>query len=152
MIILGITATRSGMTARQTEKAIKMLAGWIPDVVEVHHGDCLGGDAEIDTLAETLGIRRVSHPPDNPALRAFCEAQEIRTPEPYLARNRSIVLQTCPLLAFPATQTEQKRGGTWSTVHCARYLHRPVIIVLPNGSVITERYRGEQPWNRKALS
>lgn len=140
MLVVGITATRSGLTAKQTDRLARLLAGeygW--DVAEVRHGDCVGGDATADALAAALGIRRVAHPPVNDALRAFCGADELRPAEEYHARNRAIVLASCPLVAMPATFREQKYGGTWATVRFARGLRRPVLVVRPDGSVAAER-------------
>ena len=140
MLAVGITATRSGLTPAQLNRLSWLLAGgcgW--DVVELRHGDCIGGDAQADAVAQALGIRRVGHPPIKDAMRAFCMTEESRPAEEYHARNRAIVLATCPLVALPSTFKEQKYGGTWGTVRFARGLRRPVLIVPPDGRVVAER-------------
>lgn len=135
---VGITATRDGLTPEQAHALAGLLAGW--DVAELHHGDCVGGDAEADAIAAALGIPRVAHPPDNSGLRAYTAAEVVLPPEPYKARNRAIVLATCPLVGLPASPVEQRYGGTWGTVRYARGLGRPLLIVAPDGTITRERY------------
>lgn len=137
---VGVTATRQGATVAQLDRAIEFLSEWPPP--ELHHGDCLGGDADLDAVAVALGIPRVVHPPTNAALRAFCVGEVILSPETYKVRNQRIVLATGVLLAFPAIAEEQKFGGTWGTVRYARSRGRPVIVVLPDGSLRAERTHG----------
>lgn len=134
---VGITATRSGLTWKQVEALVAILVQLNP--YEIRHGDCTGGDADADAIAQALGIRRVGHPPVKDALRAFCMTEESRPAEEYHARNRAIVLATCPLVALPSTYKEQQFGGTWGTVRFARGLRRPVLIVRPDGRVAAER-------------
>lgn len=137
---VGITATRTGLTVQQAEFLTLVLSSG--RVVGLHHGDCVGGDADADRLAAALGISRTIHPPDNDALRAFCEGELILGPLPYLNRNRNIVHATMPLLAFPGTPVERKFGGTWGTVRYARSCNRPVLVCLPGGSLLLQQWRG----------
>lgn len=141
MITVGITATRCGLTGQQADTLSRILGGcWGWDVSAIHHGDCLGGDADADAIAAALGIRRVSHPPTNDVLRAHCAAEHVMIAEPYLTRNRAIVLATFPLIALPAYAVEAQHGGTWSTVHYARNIGRALTLVFPDGSTVHERY------------
>lgn len=139
-LLVGVTATRHGATGRQLAAALAMLQS--RPVAELHHGDCVGGDAQLDALAQALGIPRAAHPPDNPKHRAFCPAERVLSPEPYLARNRAIVHATGVLVALPRTPDEEHYGGTWATVRYARSRGRPVFLVTPAGVVLPERDHG----------
>ncbi|KZY25629.1 hypothetical protein A3728_18390 [Sulfitobacter sp. HI0040] len=86
---------------------------------ELHHGDCLGFDAQAHDLAASMGIRTVAHPPQDPRMRAFKDADEIRSPLPYLDRNRNIVAESEYIVAAP-DGPERVRSGTWATVRYAK--------------------------------
>ena len=60
---------------------------------------------------------------------------DIRTPRPYLSRNKDIVRETDMLIATPAEAEEQRRSGTWSTIRFARKLGKPVFVIWPDGTV-----------------
>ncbi len=126
---IGFTGTRHGMNMRQSGCVYRLLAR----ASELHHGDCVGADAEAHTIARTAGIRIVSHPPIEDRLRAFCKFDESRSPLPYLARNSAIVDACELLIAVPATADETSRSGTWSTVRYARRVGRQLVIVPPTG-------------------
>lgn len=55
---------------------------------------------------------------------------------PYLQRNKVIVDRCGVLVAAPGEAQEQLRSGTWSTIRYARRVGRPVIMVLPDGTVV----------------
>lgn len=80
----------------------------------------------------------MTHPPTNLKLRAFCVADRSEEPLEYLARNRAIVLASCPLVGLPSSQTERLYGGTWGTIRFARACKRPVVTVLPDGTMLDE--------------
>lgn len=137
-MIVGITATREGLTAQQAERLAGLLVGW--DVERLDHGDCVGGDAAADAVAAALGIPRHAHPPDNPGLRAFCQTETAAAPRPYKERNAEIVRLCAVLVALPRTAQEEHYGGTWSTIRFARSVGRPLLIVAPNGTIYPERW------------
>jgi len=130
---IGFTGTRQGMTPAQQRALRDLLAAHRGAVL--HHGDCIGADAQAHDIAVELGFSVVIHPPDDARQRAFKSAPHIRTPKPYLVRNKHIVRETELLIAAPAEFIEQHRSGTWSTVRFARRLGRPVRIILPDGSM-----------------
>lgn len=147
-LVLGVTATRNGLTPQQGRVAALILRGTSAHPIrELHHGDCVGGDADLDHIASALGVYRVIHPPDNPALRAYCLPEDadpytlgrVLEPLPYKVRNKRIVHSCWCLLAFPATIREQPYGGTWSTVRYARSRGVPLVLVRPDGFVLPER-------------
>jgi hypothetical protein len=100
-------------------------------VTELHHGDCVGADAEAHEIARTLGAVVISHPPDKDDRRAFCGADEMLPPAPYLMRNRAIVDSVKVLVAAPASDHEVLRSGTWATVRYARKRGVLVLVVGP---------------------
>jgi hypothetical protein len=106
--------------------------------LELHHGDCIGGDAAADEIARQYGIRRVIHPPENPSKRARCAGEVILPEKAYLDRNHDIVDVSDVLVACPKGMMEEQRSGTWATVRYARKLGRKVMILFPDGSVVTE--------------
>lgn len=132
-MIVGITATRQGLTVYQQWRLSRALAD--PSVVEAHHGDCIGGDAEFHALCKEHGVRVVVHPPINPKLRAFCAGDTILPEDDYLARNRSIVNAVDLLFVCPKENAEPApaRGqGTWSAARYARSINKPTDIIWPN--------------------
>jgi hypothetical protein len=104
-----------------------------------HHGDCVGADAEADTLAKQTMRPVIIHPPTNNRFRAFCtNARETREAQPYLQRNGAIVRECDVLIATPRTDAEQRRSGTWSTIRYARKLSKPILLISPSGGWAAE--------------
>jgi hypothetical protein len=145
----GFTGTRTRLTAFQRASLMAFLSCDTPS--ELHHGDCLGADAEAHMLCVSIGIPLHIHPPDNDRYRAFCIFQapgiECVTydPKPYLKRNLDIVTQSDYLIACPKENTEpaDRRGhGTWTTVWYARDQHKPLVLLYPDGRVDNPLY----PW------
>jgi len=149
---IGFTGTHLGMTVIQRmyfETSLKSIIG-DSDVLEFHHGDCIGADKQADESVVTHWIANglmpraliVVHPPNDSKKRAYCqsypESRILWTPAPYLNRNRDIVDETEVLIACPLSKIEQLRSGTWSTVRYARKLGKKIAIIYPDGSMETE--------------
>ena len=131
---IGFTGTRQGLTEPQKERLWSTLQSLQKDgAVFFCHGDCIGADSAAHLMASILGLRIILHPPDRDALRAFCEADEVRKPLPYLQRNHAIVDETDVLLACPGGRREELRSGTWATVRFARKQGKRVILIYPDG-------------------
>lgn len=130
---VGFTGTREGLAVQQREALRDALVGCGKGAL--HHGDCVGADAEAHAIARRLGFWIVRHPPINDRLRAFCDYDEDRQPEEYLARNYVIVQESERLIACPKEFEEQERGGTWRTVRNARDNGVLVIVVYPDGTL-----------------
>ena len=133
---VGVTATRKGITEPQSASLTRVLRVLQErDGAEsLHHGDCIGGDVQATTIARRLGYRVVSHPPTVPRLRAYCPADEVLPPLPYLERDRRIVDTVAVLVACP-DGSERKRSGTWYTVRYARRRGVRTVIVWPDGTI-----------------
>jgi len=101
----------------------------------VHHGDCLGADADMHRIARANGQYIVGHPPIKNDFRAFCDFDEEHLPKEYLTRDRDIVHDSELLIATPAEMEPQPKGGTWYTVRYAETLKKPIVIVWPDGSL-----------------
>lgn len=139
---IGFTGTQVGMTNRQRQTARHILRALRPS--ELHHGDCIGSDAQIHTIAENLGnIKIYLHPPINETKRAFCKSHYISPAKDYIPRNHDIVLQSTILLATPETVAERNCSGTWATIRFARKKNRMIIIVEPDGRVRVENPRAD---------
>lgn len=114
---------------------------------EVHHGDCIGSDAQFHSIiCDKTDSSIIIHPPSDRRYRAFCVADETRgdkiLPEkPYLERNRDIVRSIEVILAAPRGFVEERRSGTWSTVRYTREVGREIFIIFPDGSITHEEGR-----------
>lgn len=136
MSVVGFSGTRHGMTQAQARAVLALLEEL--GATEVHHGDCVGADAEVNTLALLVGARRVGHPPVNARYRAYCVVEEDRPPEAFLIRDQDIVNDSPAMIFAPFEDAEQPRGGTWATVRMARQASRRRAIVNRDGSVVRE--------------
>lgn len=124
------------MTPEQKESVILFLESRAPETV--HHGDCIGADAEFHRLVLFClpQVRVVIHPPKISTKRAFCPGgHEVRPKKDYLVRNVDIVEESEELLAIPKDFEEEQRSGTWYTVRQARKRNKRVSIIFPDGSI-----------------
>jgi hypothetical protein len=135
---VGVTGAQTGTTPDQRAAIVALLVGIQP--AELHHGDCIGADADIHGLCREHipAAHIVIHPPDNPVKRAFCRGDEQLPPFPYLVRNQHIVNNTDRLIAAPGGP-EIAHSGTWYTVRHALRIGQHVTIVWPDGSVEEHR-------------
>lgn len=131
--IIGLTATRHGMTAAQKHAFREFGAG---RDCQLHHGCCVGGDSDGHFIAREFDWWVVGHPPIEPYLIARLRCDELRKPEAYLVRNRNIVDKVQIMLVVPQEMEEQQRGGTWSTFRYAIRIGKPTGLILPDGKVI----------------
>ncbi|MDB4881258.1 MAG: hypothetical protein JWL95_24 [Gemmatimonadetes bacterium] len=139
-LVIGFTGTREGMTAAQLAAVRALLVAAADRPLEVHHGDCLGADAEFDALARevTPAAERHIHPPTDIAKAAACwigGGCVLYPPFPYLQRDRHIVDACRVLIATPRGVKEELRSGTWMTVRYARAKGKARRIVWPDGTV-----------------
>lgn len=136
---IGFTGTSQGMTQRQ-RATVHYLFGELVLTV-LHHGDCVGADAQAHKIALDLAASVVVHPPSDPKLRAFCMGDVTVTvlgPRPYLARNKDIVLRGVDgIIAAPKdfiAPASLRKQGTWTTIGYARKAKRRLWIVYPDGT------------------
>ena len=132
---IGVTATRAGLSEAQARKA-RWALEQLRDrhgATTLHHGDCVGGDADVAEVARELGYRLVSHPCDLDAYRAFVPSDEELPERDPIERNHDIVDASGYLLGFSPADHEIRRSGTWQTIRYARRLGRPRWVVGPSG-------------------
>jgi hypothetical protein len=140
---VGFTGTRHGMTDAQKATVYRLLRE--RESTWVHHGDCIGADDQFHDLAKTAGHKVMLHPPEKRDLRAFRLGDDVAFEKPYLDRNRDIVNASAVLIAAPAEDEEQPKGGTWYTIRYARQRGCKVIIVWPDGSQSDRPVEGDAP-------
>jgi hypothetical protein len=139
MVNIGFTGTQNGVTRLQLSTLWKIMnAARSIGIEHLHHGDCIGADRDAHLLWTGLGGKTVGHPPLDPKKRAWCICDVMLPERPYMDRNEDIVLSTQILIAAPDGKTERTRSGTWATVRRARVHHKPICIIFPGGSYITE--------------
>lgn len=137
--LIGFTGTRSGLTEAQRD-SLRAVLEPLQQGLELHHGDCVGADAEVHAIALAQDGLVVKHPASNVGeSRAYCVGGLELPAQPPLERNHTIVNCTDALIACPRGQTEELRSGTWATVRYARKLGRPVVIIYPDGTIENER-------------
>jgi len=139
---IGFTGTQKGMTTEQNMRLRQLLwscvnHGIVAVAPEVHHGDCIGADAEFNNIAKNMGCEIVIHPASDVAenKRAHCLCNARMQDSPALKRNHDIVNTTDMLFACPGQDHEVLRSGTWATIRYARKMGKPVYIVYPDGTV-----------------
>lgn len=134
---IGVTATRDGLDVPQK----RMAAQQFLDVqgverIELHHGDCEGGDSDLHDLARALGgFWIIGHPPVEARFRAWKLCDDMMPERTYLTRNHNIVNAVEYMLCFPGTFTEQYRGsGTWATIRYAEKVGRRGLVIFPDAT------------------
>jgi hypothetical protein len=150
MIHIGFTGTQKGMTPMQRDKFVELLIQ-LQRVnnyeTTLHHGDCIGADAEAHEVAYCAGTLIHIHPQDKDvSKRAFCDKSRWHTAstvvhpaKPPLSRNEDIVRASAVLLATPYENVEVRRSGTWATIRLAVRNKVPAFIILPNGDLEVRR-------------
>lgn len=129
LLHIGFTGARVGMTTDQRKIVIQILKSYDPFIL--HHGDCIGADAEVHVIVCTQfkdsGI--VIHPPKVDRYRAFCKCDTYHKPKDFTVRDRDIVNDTVILIGTPKS-FDQNRSGTWYTIRYAKRMKKPVIIII----------------------
>lgn len=137
-MILGFTGTRNPISKHQIKYLWEFLDNNTDSIEGVHHGACMGGDAEMHEAALVRGIPLHVHPPVNEEwMERFClipgNGVTLYAPKPYQTRDRDIVAASDAMLAMP--EKAEGIGGTWYTVDYAVRQRTPVTIVYSDGRV-----------------
>lgn len=135
---VGFTGTRFGMTDQQIKSIAEIVDG-LPDDLECHHGDCVGADEEFHTIVRIAkeGARIRGHLPENEKHRAWCDFDFEEEPLDYKVRNRRIVNASDLMIAGPKEMKEAKRSGTWMTIRYALRQGKEMLVVFPDGRVVS---------------
>lgn len=136
----GFTGTRKGMTEEQKKSFLYLITE--NPIDEFHHGMCIGADTDAHNIVRGFSseISIVGHPPTNRSLFSDLQTDRRWHAEPYLDRNKRIVVCSNWLIATPDGNQEELRSGTWSTIRYARQLHIKHTIIFPNGKRLTVPY------------
>lgn len=144
---LGFTGSRKGLYKKQLA-SLEEAIGAIPATSELHHGDCVEGDAIFHRFMQCYApwAHMHIHPPESPKFRAYCiwNGQFTLHPEKkYHDRNEDIANASSVLLACPRSMTwKQGYGGTRYTADYAIKIGIPTIVILPTGA--REFYNGSE--------
>ena len=142
MTKLGFTGTAKGMTRAQKAvfRALIIQPGWFAAISELHHGDCVGSDAEAHKFfrEDKPTVWIVGHPPIIDKFRAFTDCDFFLPLRSYIPRDHDIVDSTERLVATPKGFKEEMRSGTWATIRYARRRERELIIIWPDGTTAVE--------------
>lgn len=140
---VSITATSSGLTLQQHTQFVDLVFALDEPIDELHHGDCQGGDREIDELVARQGMCSliIVHPASGSAARkrAFCHVRnwpyprEVRPDRPPIERNHEMVDSTELTVALPSSYIEQRRSGTWATIRYAIRSGQHLCVIYPDG-------------------
>lgn len=135
-MVLGFTGTQVGMTDAQKLEVTRIISILNPDMAI--HGDCIGADAEFDTIVKGVGAFVVIRPSNILDKRAHCSAFKTYPAEDPLVRNHKIVDDSNIMIACPKTMTEELRSGTWATIRYTKKLiadegKKQLYIVWPDG-------------------
>ncbi len=135
---IGFTGTRSGMSVSQLAALRALLISLTEGKVLWYaiHGDCQGADAQFHIIAKELGAEVHTHPPVDPRLRAYCDADWEEDPKPYAVRNRNIVEDSHYVIAAPAQSNNPGYGGTWQTIRFSQDADKLYRIIIPNGALV----------------
>lgn len=134
MLHVGFTGTQEGMTTRQKQVVGGLLRTLKPTTV--HHGDCIGADADFHDLARFLvnGVVVHIHPPINKSKQANCVGDFSEPRKDYLVRNRDIVDSSSVMIGTPKGP-EELRSGTWSTIRYSKRKKCKLYVVYPDGKI-----------------
>jgi hypothetical protein len=137
-LILTFTGTSEGMTAAQQFTVGRLLTQLKPRILVLHHGSCVGADEQCHNLCLLNGIPVTRWPSTVMGMVAPCtEALVSVPPQQPLKRNRLMVDASTGVIAAPAQLDEVIRSGTWSTVRYARKAGKPIVLIAPDGEVVT---------------
>lgn len=123
---IGFTGSQKGMTEHQKSEVKRILASHEADVTQIHHGGCIGADAQFHEICFTFGRASfipIVHPASDvsPSKVAKLEPPDATylPAKPALVRNRVIVDSSDVIIATPGQGYEVVRSGTWATIRYA---------------------------------
>jgi hypothetical protein len=134
---ISVTATRIGLTTKQSKAAVMLLRKLKPDILI--HGAANGGDSELHDLAKLMGINVEVYPAVGVASNVnnlhYVDGDVIHFPAAPLVRNKTMIDAASITLAFPGEMYEVLRSGTWASIRYARSKGTTLYIIYPNGII-----------------
>lgn len=126
---IAVTGTRRGATPAQLE----FLRKYLPLADRLVHGGAAGVDREAHAIYGYPEFTEIWPSNDEQLIWASRQGCTVLDILPPLVRNRQIVANSDLLYAFPRTQHEELRSGTWATIRYARNAGRKLVLVWPDG-------------------
>jgi len=125
---MAVTATGRGITpGQQAEARVVLTRLFNQGYRKLHHGYCVGGDAQLARIAKDVGFCLIAHPgyppehPEETKYRAFTDFNdEVLESRPFILRDKDMVDKAAFLLAAPYQDYMVTRSGTWTTVRYAQ--------------------------------
>lgn len=107
-----------------------------------HHGNCVEGDEKAAAIACKSAYYVVAHPGHMPRMQSTLGYYDVALdPMDNLERNKEIVDIADIMITTPREVIERKRGsGTWQAIRYTRRQRKPMYLILPSGTVYTERF------------
>jgi hypothetical protein len=137
-MIIGFTGTQNGMTSEQKREVEHILMAYYVVGKDnwVHHGDCVGADAQFNEIARSIYYVPKKHPASDVAeeKKAHCDCEAYQA-KPALERNHDIVDLAEIMLACPKAHSEELRSGTWATIRYTKKVKKPLAIIYPDGAI-----------------
>jgi len=137
--IVGVSGTRMGATREQLTVVSELLR--LPHVATLVHGDCVGVDVQVATIATRIGLTTIAYPANLNRYRGWHKSNVIHPVGDYLSRNRIIVDSVNSMIVVPLAREFTRRGGTAHAFKYALRTKRPTIVVYPEGD--TEWFNNE---------
>lgn len=136
-MIIGVTATRHGITNNQLHVVGSLFRDPRHALETLHHGMCVGGDTQIHDLvrAKFPGVLIEGHPPVDRKHYEHREVDKLWPPQTYRTRNEMIVDNSELLIVVPRYNSQELRSGTWMTFRYSFQQRKNSFIVWPNGRV-----------------
>ena len=131
---IGFTGTQRGMTDYQQEQVRNLLTTYRKGLLEIHHGGCIGADAQFHDMCHSMMlVTPTIHPASDvdAKLKAELDYAIVRYAKPALERNHDIVDSVDVMIAIPAQRRETLRSGTWATIRYAKKVGRVIHILYP---------------------
>lgn len=142
---LGITAPREWNGYELQEKRMFAWFESIKDLVDEFHTGCAIGGDEAITYAISRMIDKskiIGHPcsfRNQTSQLCLNLCGKVLPRKPPLDRNIDIV-EAVDVLAAAPDGPEKQRSGTWFTIRQCRSREKPLVIFLPDGELVIERW------------
>lgn len=140
-----VSGTRKGMSDQQRKKFVDIQVEFFSKAKTFLHGDCTGVDQQAHLIVREMNPEITIHiyQPSNNRNSANCAASDpssdllvVHPPEDFKKRDRKMVDASNLVIAFPFSQKEQVRSGTWVVIRYAKKRNTPLMIIYPDGQVV----------------
>lgn len=136
-MILGFTGTRKGLREGQLISLERLMKFYRENGYDtLVHGGAIGADTDAHNLGRKLQYKIEVRPGPYTKVHLLNGGFFLYPRKPYIERDKDIVNQCDILFGCTATEYEEMRSGTWTTLRYARKTEKELKIILPDGYVI----------------